>query len=81
MTVAERGLATMSCKAPEYKGVQPDVLPEGRFFRNPYMWDWMIITATDIPAGKFGVLVRKYGKDLPGGKIIAPDETYKGIVR
>jgi regulator of protease activity HflC (stomatin/prohibitin superfamily) len=65
----------------EYKGVQLDVLPEGRFFRNPYTWDWKIIEATDIPAGKFGVLVRKHGKDLPGGKIIAPDESTKGIVR
>jgi len=64
-----------------YKGIQLEVLPEGRFFRNPYTWDWIITKATDIPAGKFGVLVRKYGKDLPGGKIIAPDESYKGIVR
>ena len=67
--------------SPEYKGIQPDVLPEGRFFRNPYTWSWTIIKATDIPAGKFGVLVRKYGKDLPGGQIIAPDESTKGIVR
>ena len=67
--------------SPEYKGIQLNVLPEGRFFYNPYVWDWVIIRATDIPAGKFGVLVRKFGKDLPGGKIIAPDESYKGIVR
>ena len=67
--------------SPEYKGLQPDVLPEGRFFYNPYTWSWTITKATDIPAGKFGVLVRKFGKDLPGGKIIAPDESYKGIVR
>jgi regulator of protease activity HflC (stomatin/prohibitin superfamily) len=67
--------------SPEYKGIQPDVLPEGRFFRNPYTWDWMLLKATDIPAGKFGVLARKYGKDLPKGTIIAPDESYKGIVR
>jgi regulator of protease activity HflC (stomatin/prohibitin superfamily) len=67
--------------SPEYKGVQLDVLPEGRFFRNPYTWDWTILKATDIPAGKFGVLVRKFGKDLDGGKIIAPDDSYKGIVR
>ncbi len=65
----------------EYKGIQLEVLPEGRFFRNPYTWSWTVTKATDIPAGKFGVLVRKFGKDLPGGKIIAPDETYKGIVR
>ncbi len=65
----------------EYKGVQLDVLPEGRFFKNPYVWSWNIIKMTDVPAGKFGVLVRKYGKDLPGGTIIAPDEEHKGIVR
>jgi len=64
-----------------YKGIQLEVLPEGRFFRNPYTWSWLIFKATDIPAGKFGVLVRRFGKDLPGGKIIAPDESYKGIVR
>ncbi len=65
----------------EYKGVQLDVLPEGRFFFNPYVWDWKIIKMTDISAGKYGVLVRKYGKDLPRGEIIAPDDQHKGIVR
>ena len=35
----------------------------------------------DIPAGKFGVLVRKFGKDLPAGEIIARDDSFKGIVR
>ncbi len=67
--------------SPEHKGIQLGVLSEGRFFYNPYVWDWEILRATDIPAGQFGVLVRKFGKDLPGGKIIAPDESYKGIVR
>ena len=66
---------------PEYKGIQPDVLPEGRYFRNPWTWEWQYFKAMDIPAGKFGVLVRKFGKDLPAGEIIARDETYKGIVR
>ena len=66
---------------PEFKGVQLEVLAEGRFFRNPYVWGWSIEKATDIPAGKFGVLVRKFGKDLPDGGIIAPDEYHKGIVR
>ena len=65
----------------EYKGVQLNVLPEGRFFRNPYVYSWDVIKMTDVPAGKFGVLVRKYGKDLPGGAIIAPDDEHKGIVR
>ena len=66
---------------PDYKGVQPEVLPEGRYFRNPWTWEWRYFKAMDIPAGKFGVLVRKFGKDLPAGEIIARDETYKGIVR
>ena len=67
--------------SPEYKGIQAAVLPEGRYFRNPWTWDWKYFRAMDIPAGKFGVLVRKYGKDLPAGEIIARDDSYKGIVR
>lgn len=66
---------------PGYKGIQAEVLPEGRFFRNPYIWHWRYFKAMDIPAGKFGVLVRKAGKDLPHGEIIARDDSYKGIVR
>ncbi len=65
----------------EYKGIQLEVLGEGRYFRNPYVWDWLIVPVTEIPAGKFGVLVRKFGKNLPEGEILAPDESYKGIVR
>ena len=29
----------------EYKGVQLEVLPEGRFFYNPYVWDWKVMNA------------------------------------
>lgn len=66
---------------PDHKGIQAEVLPEGRHFRNPYTWDWEICRMTDIPAGKFGVLIRRFGKDLPEGEIVARDETYKGVVR
>ena len=66
---------------PQYKGVQAEVLPEGRYFRNPWTWEWRYFRAMDIPAGKFGVLVRKFGRDLPAGEIIARDENCKGIVR
>lgn len=66
---------------PGYKGIQADVLPEGRFFRDPYNWHWKYAKAMDIPAGKFGVLVRKCGKPLARGEIIAPDEDSMGIVR
>ena len=64
----------------EYKGIQEEVLPEGRYFRNPWTWEWSYAKALDIPAGKFGVLVRKFGKDLPAGEILARDPSYKGIV-
>lgn len=66
---------------PEYKGIQEAVLPEGRYFRNPWTWKWRFAKTVDIPAGKFGVLVRKFGKNLPEGEIIAKDDSYKGIVR
>ena len=65
---------------PEYKGIQVDVLPEGRYFRNPWTWEWRYAKTVDIPAGKFGVLVRKFGKDLPEGEIIAREGT-RGILR
>lgn len=63
---------------PGQKGIQLEVLGEGRYFRNPYTWDWHIHPITDIPAGKLGVLVRLYGKDLPPGEIIAGKDT-RGI--
>ena len=63
----------------DQKGIQLDVLAEGRYFRNPYTWGWQIAKITDIPAGKLGVLTRLYGEDLPDGRILAP-EGFKGIV-
>lgn len=61
------------------KGIQLDVLAEGRYFRNPYTWGWRYSTITDIPAGKLGVQTRLYGQELEGGQILAP-EGFKGIV-
>ncbi|HNS81916.1 MAG TPA: SPFH domain-containing protein [Kiritimatiellia bacterium] len=65
---------------PKEKGIQLEVLPEGRYFRNPYTWGWKIHSILDIPAGKLGVKTRLYGEALPVGKIIAPDG-FKGVVR
>jgi regulator of protease activity HflC (stomatin/prohibitin superfamily) len=64
----------------KHKGIQADVLAEGRYFENPYIWSWKIAKITDIPAGKLGVKTRLYGKALPAGEIIA-GEGEKGIVR
>ena len=68
-------------RKPEQQGIQLEVLGEGRYFRNPYIWDWEILPITDVPAGKFAVLVRKFGNDLEGGQIIAPDDSGKGVLR
>jgi len=65
--------------APGQKGIQLEVLSEGRYFRNPYTWGWKIARITDIPAGKLGVQTRLYGKDLPPGRILAEKDT-KGIL-
>jgi regulator of protease activity HflC (stomatin/prohibitin superfamily) len=55
---------------PEQKGIQFAVLSEGRYFRNPYAWGWIIAKITDIPAGKLGVLTRVYGQEPPPGQIM-----------
>ncbi len=62
------------------KGIQEEVLPEGRYFRNPYVWDWQICNITDIAAGKLGVKIRLYGENLPSGEIIAKSDNVRGIV-
>lgn len=64
---------------PGQKGIQLEVLPEGRYFRNPYSWGWKIAAMTDIPAGKLGVQTRLFGADLPPGEIVAGEGT-KGIL-
>lgn len=63
----------------EEKGIRLEVLPEGRYFYNPYTWIWRIHKITDIPAGKFGVLIRIFGEELAPGKIIV-GENEKGIL-
>ena len=64
---------------PNQKGIQLEVLSEGRYFRNPYRWDWEIAAITDIPAGQLGVQTRLYGHvPLPGQIIAGLDQ--KGII-
>ncbi|MDD2237410.1 MAG: SPFH domain-containing protein [Kiritimatiellae bacterium] len=65
---------------PEEKGIQQEVLSEGRYFFNPYSWTWKKSPIVDIPAGKLGVQTRLFGDDLPHGRIIATEHS-KGIVR
>ncbi len=54
----------------QHKGVQRKVLTEGRYFYNPYVWDWRVMDQTNIPAGKMGVLISLTGEDLQYGEFI-----------
>src|SRR5262245_37967580 len=45
----------------EYKGVQRQVLTEGRYLYNPWNWEWEIVPQVEIPEGKLGVRIRLYG--------------------
>lgn len=64
-----------------YKGVQKDVLNEGRYFKNPYSWDWEIVPMVEIPKGKLGVRIRLYGEELPYGHVVAKTDEDKGIIQ
>lgn len=59
-----------------FKGVQYEVLEEGRHFRDPFLWWREIRPAVIIEQGEVGVKVRRYGRPLPVGKVVAtePDE-------
>ncbi|MDA7977251.1 MAG: SPFH domain-containing protein [Pirellulales bacterium] len=64
----------------DHKGIQIEVLTEGRYFYNPYSWDWEVIPMQEVPPGKLAVKVRLHGDDLPIGQFIAWEEGQKGIV-
>lgn len=63
-----------------YKGIQLNILAEGRYFYNPYVWDWNVYPMVEIPAGKLGVRIRLYGDNLPYGHFLAVKDTQKGVV-
>jgi regulator of protease activity HflC (stomatin/prohibitin superfamily) len=69
----------------EHRGVQRAVLTEGRYFRNPFSWDWKIVPQVVIPDGMMGIRISLAGDDLPYGEFLAKlDEqgnpTTKGVV-
>lgn len=42
-------------------------------------WYWFI-ERTEVQPGEFLVLIHLWGKDLPENEIVAPDESYKGVL-
>jgi regulator of protease activity HflC (stomatin/prohibitin superfamily) len=75
-----------------HKGIQKEVLPEGRHFLNPIIWSHDIKPMLEVPAGQCAVLTRRYGQELPPERIArgellvdlkprSPEEEYRGVVR
>jgi len=63
-----------------HKGVQKEILLEGRHYRNPYHYSWQIVSQTEIESENLGVLVRLYGDELPPGQFLAENDSQKGVV-
>jgi hypothetical protein len=42
-------------------------------------WQWEV-ERIEVDQGKYLVKIHRWGKDLPEGEIIAPDDSYKGVV-
>lgn len=60
-------------------GIQLKVLREGLHFINPVFTEVEIVNVVKIPENKVGYVVRKFGKDLPPGRVVA-GEGEKGIL-
>jgi hypothetical protein len=69
-------VAALPGPAERFKGIQYEVLPEGRYFRDPFLWQRLIVPAVIINQDEVGIRIRKYGRPLADGKIVAtePDE-------
>jgi len=62
------------------KGIQEDVLGEGRHFRDPFLYDVEMRSAVTVPPGKIGLVTSKIGKELPQEDFLA-EPGQKGIWR
>ena len=61
-------------------GIQYEVRREGRYFISPIHYQTMMVPATQIKAGQYGVRIRKYGRPLPPGKVVATTDDEAGPV-
>lgn len=68
-----------------YKGIQRDVLSEGRHFLNPILYTYERHAIVNVPAGQCAVLTRKAGKEIDDDRRAAGDffaeAGERGIVR
>ncbi len=63
----------------KFKGLQEKVLAEGRYFLNPWDWDWQVVPQVEIPENRLGVRIRLHGDELGYGNLIAATSGLKGI--
>ena len=62
------------------RGIQEDVLGEGRHFLNPWFYEREIRPVVSIAPGKVGIVTSKVGAELPEGEFLA-EGGQKGIWR
>ena len=65
---------------PGQRGIQEQVLGEGRHFLNPRSYEYKIMPVIAIPPGKVGVVTSKIGAELLPGEFLA-EPGQKGIWR
>ncbi len=53
------------------KGIREDVLGEGRYFLNPFLFEHKVVSVISILPGKVGVVTSKVGEPLPQGEFLA----------
>lgn len=78
-------IAATSEDGVEGKGVQREFLTAGKYFRNPFTWDWEYHPIIEVPEGKIGIKVSLTGENLPYGEFLAKvdkdgNPTTKGIM-
>jgi hypothetical protein len=56
-----------------YKGVMAEMLPEGRYFLNPFEWRTELVPMVEVPAGKVLVQTRLYGKRISDARLATGD--------
>jgi hypothetical protein len=66
----------------KYRGIIREVLEPGIQYLHPYIYNWQIVDAVNIPAGKIGILTRKVGKPSPPEIILVErNSEYQGIIK
>ncbi len=61
-----------------YQGIKYEVQSEGRHFYDPFLWQRRIARAIVINQNEVGIQIRKYGKPLPPGKVVATTDDERG---